>query len=239
MAAPPPLPEREPELVPETTRIVAAPEPLSEPVPAEAISQTVRLASVAPKPLPVGSEEPERESPPSTVPATPERPPKRFGLSTIVMVVVVLANAGLGAGLASLRRDEQRAREPVAKMSADVKTLQASQTDTDARIEETRVRLDEHEKTLTQTIERLDATVQRQAQAERAAKEHAEREAKEIAALNARVGNTERKVDFEVRRVEDALKIIELAQPRPAESTAPPPKPKAPAHGHRAEHAHH
>lgn len=193
------------------------------PTVSEAVSQTIRIASVVPptatsepptvKVKPKAKPEPKPE-PASVVPPTvkspapaPAQPAKRAGFSKLAIILVVLANAGLGAGLASLHRNEQRAREPVAKISSEVTTLQATQTETSAR-------LDEQELKLTKTIERLDATEKRQAQAERAAKEHAEHEAKELAALSARVGNAERKVDFEVHRIDDALKIVDLAQPR-------------------------
>lgn len=149
-----------------------------------------------------------------------------------------MANVGLGAGLASLRHDERQARAPVAALSADVKAIHATETETHAELEDTRTRLTEQEATLAKTIERLDATEQRQRDAERSAKEHADREAKELAALSARMGNVERKVDFSVHNVDDALKILDLAQgkaTRPAGSAdvEPPSTPKAlPKHEH-------
>ncbi|MFO0737775.1 MAG: helix-hairpin-helix domain-containing protein [Labilithrix sp.] len=196
------------------TMSVHAPEPAPEPAP----------------PLPPSAAEPEPK--PSVPPPAPvDRSPRRFGLRSIVVPAIVMANVGLGVGLASLRQDERQARAPVAALSADVKAIRATEKETHAELEDTRTRLDEQEATLAKTIERLDATEQRQRDAERAAKEHADRDAKELAALSARMGNVERKVDFSVHNVDDALKILDLAQGKPARpagsADVPPPSPKA------------
>lgn len=196
-----------------------------------AASQTVRIGS-APPPPPAPSPTEHAEA---AAPAEPRA--RRVGFQTIALVTVVAINVGLGAGIASLRHDERETRAPIAAMSAGMTTLQSSQAQADRRLKETRSRLDEHDALLHKTIERLNATEERQREARREARERAERETKELAALTARLGSVERKVDMEVRNVDEALKIINLlgepASARSPESRSA--KPSRTEHGTPAE----
>jgi hypothetical protein len=147
-----------------------------------------------------------------------------------LLAALFVLNALVVAGLFGLRYEGRRARLPIAALSSDVRGLHEEQAgasakldetrakldETRAKVDETRLRLDEQASILADTMSTVAATVQRQKDADREAREHEARERAEMAALASRLNRVEKRT----YKLNEAIKLIDLVQGRP---TPPPP----------------
>lgn len=192
--------------------------------PSEAAEQPPRERSI---PAPRAEERAASLRPAAHVEASPKRWPL-----TLLVGVVLLVNIALASAMVTLRAEAHKSREPVAALSTDVKELHDQQKDLHeqqdenrAQINETKSRLDKQAAELAKTAQSVAAAVRRQDEAEREAKELAAREARDVAALTARMGRVERTVEDSVYTVEEAVKIIDMAQHRSTPSLHIPSSP--------------
>jgi outer membrane murein-binding lipoprotein Lpp len=151
----------------------------------------------------------------------PSAPARRSRVYYVVAALFVV-NAALVAGAIRLHLVVKRDHAPIAAMSAEVTELQADQAGVHVKLEESRAQLEATRTRLEETRTRLDeqatalaAAEQRQKDAERDARERDARDARELAALNARVNRTDR----HAYKLDEAIKLIDLVQGRPS---APP-----------------
>jgi len=157
----------------------------------------------------------------------------------VLLSALVAVNTAVVGGALGLYREQQRAKVPVAALSADVKTLQGNDADTRAKLEETRTKIDETRAKLDETRAKLDqtrakmddharaitATAQRQKDLERESHDQQARTARQITALTSRIGRVEK----DTYKLDDALKLIDLVQGRTSEEA---PHHDAPAKKH-------
>jgi peptidoglycan hydrolase CwlO-like protein len=132
-------------------------------------------------------------------------------------------NAALVAGAVRLHLEVRHATVPIAAISVDVKELKADQAGVHAKLEESRAQLDDARYRLDEQRIRIDeqatalaATAQQQKDAEHEAREHEAREARDLAALTARMNRSDRRA----YKLDEAIQLIDLVQGRSA--TAPP-----------------
>ena len=191
-----------------TPPAASGPPPL--PAPDETLPADARTVSLPPPPT---------DTPEPTTAALATAAP-RSRLRYVVAGLFIL-NALLVGGAVRVYLEVKRARSPVAAISAAVTDLQSDQARVQMRLEESRTALDETRIRLEETRARLDeqahalaVTTQHQKNAEREAHEHEERAERELAALSARVRRTEGRTF----KLDEALKLIDMAQGRP-----PPP----------------
>ena len=168
----------------------------------------------APPPLPVVSEPPAPEVHAEPAAAPTPAPARRSRVYYVVAALFVV-NAALVAGAVRMHLEVKRAHAPIAAMSADVTDLQADQAAVHQRLEESRSQLEETRTRLEETRTRLDeqasalaATAQRQKDADREAHEREAHDARELAALTARVNRTDR----HTYKLDEAIKLIDLVQ---------------------------
>jgi hypothetical protein len=178
----------------------------------EAASQHIQLAP-PPEPAHAASED-----------APAPAPKRKLGGSGMVVGILAALNIGVIGGLISVKQEVPRASSaPIASISAEVKELQTQHAETQAKLEETRVRVDKQGASIAKAMDAVAATDERQKNAERDAKEQAAKEAKELAAFSTRLRQVERKVDDEVYTIEEAVKIVDMVhggRPSPRSSHA-------------------
>jgi peptidoglycan hydrolase CwlO-like protein len=128
-------------------------------------------------------------------------------------------NAALVAGAVRLHLEVRHATVPIAAISVDVKDLKADQAGVHAKLEESRAQLDDARFRLDEQRIRLDeqaaalaTTAQQQKDAERDAREHEAREARDLAALTARMNRSDRRA----YKLDEAIQLIDLVQGGPA-----------------------
>ena len=163
--------------------------------------------------------EPKRSLHPAGVPARS----KRSFVMPAIVALVVLANVGLGVFLLQVRKETQGVKAPVAALSGEMNGIKEEQAQAKEEMVEQKAKLDRQAKSLQKTIDRVDATEARQKEAERQAREAAKAEAKEVAALTARLGRVESRSEKASFRIDEAIKIIDSVQgkPGPTEDEAP------------------
>lgn len=194
----------------EATLVTSTSMPAASPEAAIAVSQE---APVLPPPLPSLVE---TQEPPVAKPSAAAAPPGRARAPRWVVAAIVVSNAALAGGLLGLRREEHQARAPVAAMSVEVQALASQQSETRAKLEDTRHRLDQQADALAKTMETVAANEEQRKQGERAAAEQSARHAKDMAALAARVNRVERTVEDDLYTVEEAIRIIQTVRPAAA-----------------------
>lgn len=183
---------------------------------AQAAAPSAPPVRAALPPLPV-----ESEPPPTTVQAPTSSAPvpaaPRRSRAYYVVAALCVVNATLLAGAVRLHLEVKRVHAPIAAMSAEVTELQADQAGVHVRLEESRTQIEETRARLEDTRTRLDeqaselaATAQRHKDADRDAHEREARDAREFAALSARVGRTDR----HAYKLDEAIKLIDLVQGR-------------------------
>ncbi len=176
----------------------------------------------APPPLPVASEPPAAPVPSRAV-SVPAPAPGRRPRVYAVVAALFIVNAALVAGAIRLDLEVKREHVPMAAVSAEVTRLKADQVDVHAKLDEARAQIEQTRARLDEQTGAVAETAQRQKDADRDARERDAHDARELAALSARVSRT----DKHTYKLDEAIKLIDLVEHRQP-TPGPPEEPIVP-----------
>lgn len=176
----------------------------------------------APPPLPVESEPPAAPVPSRAV-SVPAPAPGRRPRVYAVVAALFTVNAALVAGAIRLDLEVKREHVPMATVSAEVTRLKADQVDVHAKLDEARAQIEQTRARLDEQTGAVAEAAQRQKDADRDARERDAHEARELAALSARVSRT----DKHTYKLDEAIKLIDLVEHRQP-TLGPPGEPIVP-----------
>ena len=148
--------------------------------------------------------------------ASPPRKTKRALIMPLVVTAALIGNAALGGFLLQVRAEAQGVKAPVAQLTGEMHGMQEDQAQTRTELAETKSRLEKQATKLETTIDRVEATEARQRETDRTAKDAAKAEAREVAALTARLGRVEGRTEKATFKLDEAIKIIDSVQGKPS-----------------------